>query len=353
MAAPSQTYVRQVVIAVGIAACAVLLILAVWVASHMLVLIFGGILLAVLLRGLGELLSARTGLRESVAVWIVVGALAAILGFGGWYLSAEVAKQFDALGESLTSIWDQLRAQLEKYGWGRQVLAALGDPQISQERIGAIGRGLTAVLAGVSGLVISLFIGLYVAADPTLYRRGFLRLVPMRSRERAAEILNDLHDSLRGWLMGTLVLMILVGTMTAIGLWLLGIPLALALGIIAFLLEFIPYIGPILAAVPAVLVASTMGTEQVLYVALLYWGIQSVEGYVLSPLVFQRSIDIPPMLTIGAQVVLGTLLGVLGVIFATPLAACAMVLVQKIYVEDVLGDRLERPLKRAVVDGET
>jgi predicted PurR-regulated permease PerM len=348
MAAPTQnSYVNRVVIAVGIAAFAVLLVLAVWVSSHMLVLIFGGVLLAVLLRGLGELLSRYTGMRESWAVWIVVGSLIAIFGLGGWYLSGEIAGQFDALGKSLTAIWDAARTQLEKYGWGQQVLAMLGDPQISAERVGAIGRGFTAVLGGISGLIISLFIGFYVAADPTLYRRGFIRLVPMHSRDRAAEILDDLHDTLRGWLLGTLVLMILVGTLTSIGLWLLGIPLALALGIIAFFLEFIPYVGPIAAAVPAVLVASSIGTQEILFVVLLYWGIQSVEGYVLTPLVFQRSIELPPMLTISAQVVLGTLLGVLGIIFATPLAACAMVLTQRLYVEDVLGDRLERPLKRS------
>jgi predicted PurR-regulated permease PerM len=167
----------------------------------------------------------------------------------------------------------------------------------------------------------------------------------MSYRPRAAEILNELHDTLRAWLMGTLVLMIIVGAMTTVGLWLLGIPLALALGLIAFVLEFVPYVGPILAAVPAVLVASTVGTREVVFVILLYWAIQSIEGYLLSPLVYQKSVDIPPMLTISAQVVLGTLLGVLGIIFATPLTACAMVVVQRAYVEDALGDRLERPVR--------
>ena len=166
----------------------------------------------------------------------------------------------------------------------------------------------------------------------------------MRFRTRMAAILDELHDSLRGWLMGTLVLMIIVGTMTTVGLWTLGIPQPLALGIIAFFLEFVPYVGPILAAIPAILIAAGVGSREVLFVVLLYWAIQSIEGYVLSPLIYQRSIEIPPMLTIGAQVVLGTLLGVVGVIFATPLTACAMVLVQRLYIEDALGDDFERKL---------
>ena len=167
----------------------------------------------------------------------------------------------------------------------------------------------------------------------------------MRFREHTGDILDELHETLHSWLVGTFVVMIIVGALTTTGLWLLGMPLALALGLIAFFLEFVPYIGPILAAIPAVLVASSLGSGEVLFVVLLYWAVQSLEGYVLTPLIFQRRLHIPPMITISAQVVLGTLLGVVGVIFATPLTACAMVLVQRLYVEDALGDKLERPVR--------
>jgi len=344
MAARQDPYVHRVAIAVGIAASAVLLVLAVWASLTMLFLVFGGILLAVLLRGLAEGLSRHTGIRESWALWIVLAALAAILGVGGWYLAAEIGDQFDELGRSFSKIWEVVRSRLEQYGWGQQVLSMLGDPQTTAEQAGTLTKLATAILGGVSGLVISVFIGLYVAADPTLYRRGFLRVVPVRFRNRMAEILDEMHDSLRGWLMGTLVMMIAVGTMTTLGLWALGIPQPLALGIIAFFLEFVPYIGPILAAIPAVLIAAGVGSREILFVLLLYWVIQSIEGYVLSPIVYQRSIHIPPMLTISAQVVLGSLLGVVGIIFATPLTACGMVLVQRLYIEDALGDDFERKL---------
>lgn len=345
MAARSDPYARRVVIAVGTAAFAILLVLAVWASLHMLLLIFGGILLAVLLRGLGDALSRYTRIPPRYAVWIVLAAVVGVVGVGATYLSSEITEQFDELGRGLTAAWDQFREYLEQYGWGQQVLSVLGDPQVSAEQVGAMGKLFAGVLGGVSGLVISVFVGIYMAADPTLYRRGFLRLVPMRYREHAGDIMGELHEALHSWLLGTLVLMVIVGTMTAVGLWALGIPLAFALGIIAFFLEFIPYVGPILAAVPAVLIASTVGSREVGFVLLLYWAIQSVEGYLLSPLVFQRSLQIPPMVTISAQVVLGTLLGVVGIIFATPLTACFMVLVQRLYVEDALGDKLDRPLK--------
>ncbi len=345
MAARPDTYPHRVILAVGTAAFAVLLVLAVWASLQMLLLIFGGILLAVLLRALGDGLSRFTRIPENVAVWIVIAILAAVLGLGGWYLSAELAGQFDELGRSLTQMWEAVRGQLEKYGWGQALLAMLGAQQASAESAGAIGKLVAAVIAGISGLILSVIVGLYVAADPSLYRRGFLRLVPLRFREHAREILDELHETLRSWLVGTFFVMIIVGVVITAGLSLLGIPFALALGVIAFFLEFVPYIGPILAAIPALLVASTVGSREVLFVVLLYWAVQSLEGYVLTPLVFQRRLHIPPMLTIGAQVVLGTLLGIVGVIFATPLTACAMVLVQRLYVEDALGDEIEKRVR--------
>ena len=345
MRGASNTYVRQVLVAVGIATLAVLLVLALWMASHVLLLIFGGILLAVLLRGLGDLLSEYSRIPPGWSVVIVGLVLVAVFGLGGWYLSGQIAGEFDELGRSLSGIWQQVQTSLKRYAWGRDILATLGAHQLTSDNVDAIGKLIVATLGGASGLVISVFIGLYVAANPTLYRRGLLRLTPIPYRKRASQILDDLHERLRGWLIGTLVLMMLVGTAISIGLWLIGIPLALALGIIMFFCEFIPYLGPILGAIPAVLVATTIGTHDVLLVVLLYWGVQSVEGYVLSPLVFQRSVDVPPMITISAQVLLGTMLGILGIVFATPLAACAMVLVNRLYVEDALGDNLDKPLE--------
>ncbi len=347
MRARSSAYTRQVVIAATVATAAVLLVLALWMVSRVLLLIFGGVLLAVLLRGLGDLLSRYTRLPEGWSVVIVAIALGLVFGWGGWYLSGEIAGQFDELGQSLTQMWKQAHSQLQKYSWGRDALSVLAEYHLSADNVGALGRIVGGVAAAGSGLVLSVIVGLYVAADPGLYRRGVLRLIPLSYRLRAAEILRDLHEVLRRWLLGTLLLMVIVGTAVALGLYLLGIPLALALGIIMFVMEFIPYLGPILAAVPAVLIASTLGTQEMLFVVLLYWGVQSVEGYVLSPLVFQRSVDVPPMLTISAQVVLGTMLGVLGVVFATPLTACALVLFNRVYVEDVLGDRLDEPVAGA------
>ncbi len=237
---------------------------------------------------------------------------------------------------------------MERYAWGRQLLQDL-------DRLQVVGRGhglsrittiFSTTVGGALSLIAILFTGLYLAFDPTLYRRGVLRLAPLGMRRRAAEILDALETTLRGWLVSQSFSMTIVGLATTFGLWLLGIPLALALGLIAFLFTFVPYVGPIVAAVPAILVALTISPTQAMYVGLLYLGVQMVEGNLLTPLIQQRMIRLPPALTLAAQMLMGVLLGTVGVVLATPIAACCLVLAQKLYVEDTLGDSMAEPLDK-------
>jgi predicted PurR-regulated permease PerM len=135
--------------------------------------------------------------------------------------------------------------------------------------------------------------------------------------------------------------MILVTVVTASGLALLGIPLALTLGVIAGLLEFIPNVGPIVAAIPAVLIAFLSGPQTALYVMIFFLAIQQLESYILTPLVQRRAVSLEPALIITAQLAFATTVGALGMLLATPLAAGLLVAVKMLYVEDVLGDRVE------------
>jgi predicted PurR-regulated permease PerM len=127
-----------------------------------------------------------------------------------------------------------------------------------------------------------------------------------------------------------------------LGLWLLKVPLPLALAILAGLLEFIPYLGPILSAVPAVLFALTESSTLAFYVVLFYAGVQALEGYLLGPLIEQKTVHLPPALTVLSQVVLGVLVGALGIVLASPLMAAALVAVDMLYVQGVLGDTRNR-----------
>ncbi len=157
------------------------------------------------------------------------------------------------------------------------------------------------------------------------------------------EVLESVGETLRRWLVGRAILMVVNGVFTALGLWLLGIPLALTLGTIAGLLNFVPNIGPIIAGVPAVLIAWTLGPVPALYVLLLYIFLQSLDGYVLTPLIQQRTVALAPALTITAQLLFGALAGTMGLLLATPLTAATLVLIRKLYLEDVLDEEHGTP----------
>jgi predicted PurR-regulated permease PerM len=194
-------------------------------------------------------------------------------------------------------------------------------------------------VGGLTNLLIVLIVGLYLAVEPGVYLRGFLRLVPPRRRPRTREILLAVAHALRQWLLGQLLAMAVIGLASGLGLWLLGVPYAAVLGLVAALFAFVPNIGPILGLIPALLVAAGVSAWHPAYVLALYAAIQTLESYLLTPVIQRRAVDLPPGLLIVVQVAMGLAAGVLGLLLATPLAAAAMVVVRMAYVEDVLGDR--------------
>jgi predicted PurR-regulated permease PerM len=273
---------------------------------------------------------------------VVVLSLAASIGVVSWLLLPRIAVQVDELTARLPAAIESLRQQVQAYDWGRAALARIEVERLLPSRSDILAR-ITGVasttLGGVANLFVILFVGIYGATEPHTYHNGFIRLIHPRRRRRARQILDELDQTLGWWLLGRLCSMVVVGLATGLGLWLLGVPLALTLGLIAAVLGFVPYIGPILAGVPAVLIGLTQGPQQAFYVLLFYVGLQTLESYFLTPLVQRRAIALPPALQISTQVLAGVLFGVMGVALATPLTAAGQVIVRMAYVEDVLGDR--------------
>jgi predicted PurR-regulated permease PerM len=181
----------------------------------------------------------------------------------------------------------------------------------------------------------------YIGADPETYRRGLLHLFPKRKRERIGEVLTAMATILRKWLVTQLIAMIVIGTVSTIALLMLGVKAPFALGIIAGLLEFVPTVGPILSAVPAIAMGFLDSPEKALYVGLAYLAIQQIEGHLLIPLLMKGGMDLPPVLTIVTQGLMALLFGFLGLMIAVPMLAAVMVPVKMLYVEDALGDELE------------
>ena len=237
--------------------------------------------------------------------------------------------------------YDTLLKNVQQLPGGKSVVTGLQQAVKSSQDNNASSlikfAGLT--LHGFGGLIFALVIGIFFAADPKLYRMGFLSLFPRRRRERMTEVLDELGFTLWWWLMGQLATMASVGILVGVGLTLLGVPLSGTLGLIAAILSFIPSLGPFISVIPAIMLGLTISPTMGLWVALLYLGVQTLEANVITPLIQQRAISLPPAFVLASELLMGLLLGGAGLAFATPLAAVILVLVNMLYIQDYLKDQ--------------
>ena len=313
--------------------------LLVWQIVDVMLLVFGAILLAVMLKRSADWLEERTPLSAGWALAAVVLGIMVALGLCGWLFGAQVSGQIDQLVQVVPQAWGQLREQLQGSSWGRGVLETVDqfDPSsVSGGVVRQAGSLLMSVVGGLGNVLLLVAGGVYLAAQPKLYRDGVVMLVPREDEERARDTLDTMGDALGKWLKGQFIAMVMVGAMATLGLWLLGVPSALALGLLAGLGEFVPLVGAVATAIPALLAASTVGMSTVLYVLALYVVIQQIEGNVIMPLIERKMVSLAPALALFAVVAFGLLFGILGVIFATPLTVVAYVAVKKLYVEYAL-----------------
>lgn len=318
-------------------------VIAVHVAADVLLLTFAGLLLGNALRGAAEWVSRRTGsgIGRSVVVCLVL-LIALATGAMLWVVPL-VADQAGQLESQLAAAVGDVEAWLRRTQLVH-ALSASAPGGLARQAAGWLtshaafaGGFVLGVVGGLGAVLYVLFVTLYFAFSPGIYRRGVLALIPPARRPRAAQVIDALATALRRWLGAQLITMTALAIASMIGLWLLGIPLALALGLLAGLLLFVPYLGSIASAIPALLIAVTVDPMHVLYVALLYVGIHLAEGYLLSPVLQRRAVDTPALLVLGSQLIAGALWGILGLMFATPIVATVMVLVRMLYVEDTLG----------------
>ncbi len=340
---PATVFLHRVLLAVGISGSALAIGLLLWFAPQVVLLAFAGVLVAVFLRSLSDGLRRTTGLHDGWCLAIVVIALIGIVASATVLVAPSVGKQVDQLAVELPKSFDRLTAQLQQYGWGTWLLER---GSAAGQESGGFRQAATALRAAIgvgANLIVVGFLGLYFAAQPRMYLTGMLYLVPHNRRDRMREVCDEIGYELRWWLLGQVFAMLLIGTLTTIGLWLLGIPLALILGIIAGLLNFVPNFGPWIAAIPGVLLALSDSPTTGAYVIAVYAGVQILESYCITPMVQQRTVDLPPAATILSQVLMGLLLGVLGLALATPLLVVVLVMVKMLYVEDIIGERMRLP----------
>jgi predicted PurR-regulated permease PerM len=343
----TREYVYRVVITLVIATAFLLVIGMIWLAGHVLLVAFAGILFAVLLNGVSNRLAGWLPVSRAIALALALLLIVLLLGIAGYVVVPRVATQIQPLIDMLPNSLQRLRDYLGQYAWMKDILESVPPPeQLLSDVSGMLMQArfiFSGALGVIANLVIILFVGIYLAAQPHLYIDGFLKLVPKKKRAHGRDIFKELGLTLELWLIGKILSMIVVGVTAAIGLTWLGVPLAITLGVIAGLLDFIPYLGPVMAGVPAILMAFSESPTTALYVFLLFVAIQSAESYLLAPLVERKTVSLPPALTITMQVLLAVPFGLMGMALASPLTATFFVLIAMLYVQDVLDDPVETP----------
>jgi predicted PurR-regulated permease PerM len=315
-----------------------------WSARVLVLTAFLGILFGLSAARATDWVISRTRLNRNVAAALVVlGTVVLLIGIFSWTAPTLVEQSQDLrtkLPEAITKLESWLLEKQPRLlesiappttdGTSR-LMAALTThmPALTNFAFGIVQS--TFVVA--AGIVVVIFLALYIAADPGVYRRGLLLLVPIVHRPRFSELLGTLGTTLRTWFATQLIAMIVIGVVTTILLFIVDVRAALPLGVIAGIFEFIPNIGPMLSAIPAVLMGFVDSPQKALLVVGLYWGIQFLENNLLIPYLMKEQLDLPPALTLMAQVVMAFVFGFLGLFVAIPLLATMVVAIRTFWVE--------------------
>lgn len=338
-------FTQKTLIVVGVILAAILVVAFIYYTIDVVLLFFGAILLAIFLHGLADLIRREVKISRGKSVLLVSFLLLVILAASIALLAPSVAEQVRHLRDELPKSAQQVSNYISQYGWGRTLIEQMpGTNDIMQKieisnLLSRVGGYFSSTVGAVGNFFMLILLAIYLASEPQFYLAGLTKLFPVSSRPRVTEVLSEIGNTLSWWLIGKTGSMIFIGLLTWIGLWILGVPLSLTLGLIAGLLSFIPNFGPILSAIPAILLAFIESPISAVYVLILFVIVQLIESNLVTPFIERQTVELPPALTVFAQLALAVLIGGVGLIVATPLVAVIVVLVQSVYIKDVLGDR--------------
>lgn len=320
-------------------------LLALWHVADFIFLAFGAILFAVLLSAPAGWINTRTRMPYKLALALVIIVFFGLLIGGGWLFAPRVSEQFSELATYLPQAVDRVTESLKQYSWVQTLMSYTpqADEVVSGARstLSKLGNVFMGTVDTVTGIVVIIFVGIFLAASPQTYVSGVLHLFPKAQRPATRSILGKIGHTLRYWLVGQSVAMLVIGVATWAGLALLDVRLAVGLAVVAGLLEFIPTVGPILSAIPAILIALLDSPKKALYVTLLYIGIQFAENHLVVPLVQRRAVNLPPALSLLAILLFTSVFGFLGLLFAIPMTAALFVVVREAFVKRTLNDPLQ------------
>ncbi|ONF95092.1 AI-2E family transporter [Sphingomonas jeddahensis] len=306
--------------------------------SGFLLMVFAALVLAAILDSMTRKTSRVTRMKRGLALTLSVLVLLAVFGGVFTLFGTQLSHEFDTIRESIPPAIKQIQSLLDRAGLGDSARAMLDQGSGDLSKLLSQAGGYALTLGNSLANFVLVFVGaIFIASDPAVYRRGLLLLMPRRAEDTAAAALDDASRGLRGWMVGQAVSSLVVAAFTWAGLALLGAPASGGLGLIAGLLDVIPMIGPIIAGLPAVLLAFTVSPATALWTIGLFLLVQQLQGNFLQPMIQKQAVDVPPAVLLFAVVAAGLLFGFLGVLLAAPLTVVVYVMVQRIYVRTLLG----------------
>ena len=314
-----------------------------WQAADALLLIFGGLLFAALLdactRGLSAVVTIGRGWALATASVLIAIVILGLFVWSGFSFASQIGELVASLTRELQALENQIAAlgvtpseQSQNHGAGE--LGRLLLPNLRQ-LFGEAGGAFVATLGIVGNAVVVALIGLFVAVNPSAYRRGVIEMLPLHNRHRIGHILDEIAHALRRWLIGQLIAMVLLAFLTWIMLVALGIPSPVLLALQAGLFNFIPYLGAVVGAAPILLMALPLGLSTTLIALSVFTVIHAGMGYLLMPIIQKRAVDLPPALTLASLLIFAVLFGVASVAVATPLVAAIRMAILMWREEDV------------------
>jgi predicted PurR-regulated permease PerM len=331
-----ETFVHRVSIVFLMAALAI----ALWRLADLVVPTFGAILFSVGLQTAASAVSRRTGAPNALSLTLVVLIGLALFGLAGLFFGSVIAAQVDELIRQIPQGLDIALSRIKTYPLGRYALEQARGFDVAGST-GWVASTLAlmaqSALQAIAYAFLVIFLAIYLAAEPQRYRSMCLRLLPPSRQPAMSRVFDATGNILQRWLVGQIIVMTIIGVLSGVGLWLLGIDSAIALGLVGGFLCFIPYVGAVAAAVPATLVALTQGPTYALSVIAMYAGVHFIEGNFITPFVQAEATSLPPVLSLLSIVAFGVLIGPASVLVAAPLTLALMVAVELLYVEQALG----------------
>ena len=326
-------FIRRTAIVIGLAAAVFL----VWKLRFVLVLLFGAVLVATIIRAVAAPFKQHLRLPDAIAVAISVILIIGLVGGTCWMISSQISAQTEQLSEALPKAIATIDAWLAGFGMNHPVQSWLGHLRSDNSIIVTHFQGwLSSLTLVATSMLIVVFGGIFLAAQPRFYGVGAIKLIPPEKRALIAEAAQESATALRLWLKGQLVAMLAIGILTWIGFQIIGVQSALVLAIIAGLLEFVPYAGAIASAIPAVMAALVQSPQLAVWTVVMYVVVHHLEAYVLQPIVQQWAVEVPAVIMLFSLLAFGLLFGFIGVLFAAPLAVVTYVLVKRLYVVEAL-----------------